>query len=178
MHELTQKILQHYEDRKCLGYTITDELVRSYLQQKAEEIHRQEWCGDNIEELLKIFGLEGGKDASIPIERVLKLPESPQEYAERMHANIHQPEPKEAGEDPYGKPWVCEKCGSTWDCWQYCAKCGAPRPENTLESEMAEYLWKENNSNSSFYGDDINNFQAKKIAKYALAFLKEKGLMK
>lgn len=25
------------------------------------------------------------------------------------------------------KGWVCEKCGSTWDCWNYCAKCGAER---------------------------------------------------
>jgi len=24
-------------------------------------------------------------------------------------------------------PWVCNKCGSTWDCWEYCAKCGAGR---------------------------------------------------
>ena len=27
-----------------------------------------------------------------------------------------------------GGPWICSKCGSTWDCWEYCAKCGAVKP--------------------------------------------------
>lgn len=38
---------------------------------------------------------------------------------------------------PYGKPWVCDSCGSTWDCWYYCAKCGTKRPE-----EKKKLLWE------------------------------------
>lgn len=38
--------------------------------------------------------------------------------------------------------WVCEGCGSKWDCWKFCAKCGKHRPKEDKLEECLQNISK------------------------------------
>lgn len=58
-HELTNKIIDHYEERKCLGYSITDRIVRGWLAETSIKIFKNYDNGfvDGLPTVRKILGL-------------------------------------------------------------------------------------------------------------------------
>lgn len=96
MHKLTVDIIKHYEERKCLGYTITDKIIVSFLEECASQFHTS---SDMKIEIRKILGLEPTIPFKVgPVDHLIGTKEIPQ-----------TPEPKGSGECADFKE--CPDCG-------------------------------------------------------------------
>lgn len=60
-HKLTENIIKHYEERKCLGYSIIDSIIREELGKMAKELTSKNWGHQTYPQFVRdILGLTDG----------------------------------------------------------------------------------------------------------------------